>query len=392
VKTIRVDVKVQSERELKIVWNDEQGAWHHYLIHRKAVEIASAEIRAVLLKLVGVALKKSLDDSGALLKELATSGAKLYRTLFAAMDDAKLANRIRVRYEEETDFRLRFNVSASVYAPWGLVYPATDDEVDALPDVHDVQTLGPYAKFWCMSRELATVYDGIPPDVVGRNYDASTLGMIRVVNDETFQAIKSKFSKGSPESEMLDWFHSHYGAPVLKSKDLERAWRDKGSRTGLLYFYCHANATKLALSDEEKIASSDLFLMLSGSQRAPKTSGCLVVINGCSTAVGDPSGDFLLAASQEGLCGFIGTETDVPDVFALRFSLVMLDLLFRQGLTLSEAMLQLHRNHFPLSLLYGLYAHPDFRMPQAGSPAFAAPKNLSFESVGSGRLEANGVI
>jgi hypothetical protein len=70
----------------------------------------------------------------------------------------------------------------------------------------------------------------------------------------------------------------------------------------------------------------------------------------------------------------------------------MLDLLFRQGLTLSEAMLQLHRNHFPLSLLYGLYAHPDFRMPQAGSPAFAAPKNLSFESVGSGRLEANGVI
>jgi hypothetical protein len=139
---------------------------------------------------------------------------------------------------------------------------------------------------------------------------------------------------------------------------------------GLLYFFCHASATALALGPEEMIESSDLFLMLSGANRPPGISGCLVLINGCSTAVGASSGDFLLATAQPGLCGFVGTETDVPDIFALRFSLGLIHLLFR-GLTLGEAMLRMYRDHFPLSLVYGLYAHPSFRMEQDAAPEMA---------------------
>ena len=48
----------------------------------------------------------------------------------------------------------------------------------------------------------------------------------------------------------------------------------------------------------------------------------------------------MAAASQEGLCGFIGSETDVPDLFALRFSLALLHLLFREHLSLGAAMLR----------------------------------------------------
>lgn len=386
MKTIRVDVKVQNERELKVVWNDE-SAWQSYTIDRKAVEAASREIRKVLQELVAEAFAKRLAASGAKLKELAGRGAKLYHALFASMDNQDLADRIRAHYEDAEPFRLRFSVAPAVYAPWGLVYPATADEVEALPVCPVTNELGPYAKFWCLSRQLATVYDRIEPDVVGRNYDTSTLWMIRVINAKTFETVKKEIKEGSSEIKMLGWLGERFGDPIVTLKGLERMWREVGSRTGLLYFYCHANATKLSLDDEEKIDSSDLLLMLSGSRRPPKTSGCLVVINGCSTAVGDPSGDFLAAASQHGLCGFVGTETDIPDVFALRFSLALLDLLFREGLTLSEAMLHMYRTHFPLSLLYGLYAHPDFRMPQEGTPVVTAP-NLSFlDHVGSERLE-----
>jgi hypothetical protein len=53
-------------------------------------------------------------------------------------------------------------------------------------------------------------------------------------------------------------------------------------------------------------------------------------------------------------------------------------------------MAQLYREHFPLSLIYGIYAHPNFRMLQDGAPEIAKQKNFSGDRViGSGRLEAH---
>ena len=207
---------------------------------------------------------------------------------------------------------------------------------------------------------------------------------MRVINQETFDKVKEKLGAES-EVEILKWLD--IAAPaVTTASELENAWRDREGKIGLLYFYCHANATKLALSERDEIESSDLHRALKRRSRAANISGCLLVINGCSTAVGDPNGDFMLVASQEGLCGFIGTETDVPDIFALRFSLALLDLLLREGLTVSAAMLRLYQSHFPLSLLYGLYAHPDFRMPIGGMPKLSTGCNLSFDPVGSAIL------
>jgi hypothetical protein len=388
VKTIRVDVKPHGDRELKIVWNDEQ-AWPTYNISRSAVENASRRIRDVLKGLVQAALGGQLAGSGEILKNLARDGALLYETLFAATEGRPYADRVRRYYSHHEPFRLRFSVETSVFAPWGLVYPAGADEVERLPAMENIADLGPYEKFWCISRELATVYDRIPQDAAGRGYDSSSLGIMRVMNRETFDEVKAKVGLAS-EVEILEWLDAA-APPIVTAKDLRLAWKGRGAKTGLLYFYCHANATRLALSEIEQIESSELLVTLSGATREPNTSGCLLVMNGCSTAVGDPKGDFMVAASQEGLCGFIGTEADVPDIFALRFSLALLDLLFREGLTISVAMLRLYRSHFPLSLLYGLYAHPDFRMPKEGMPKLAASQNLSLGAVGTGRLEGHDV-
>lgn len=384
MKTIRVDVKPQGDRELKIVWNDDQ-AWPSYNISRTAVASASRGIRDALKDLVQAALDGKLAASGNLLKSLAREGSVLYETLFAATEGKHFADRVRRYYAKADPFRLRFSVETSVFAPWGLVYPADTDDVDKLPVIPNIADLGPYDKFWCISRELATVYDRIPQDAAGLDYDSSTLGIMRVINRETFDAVKAKVGIAS-EVELLKWLDKT-APPIVTAKDLRLAWKGRGAKTGLLYFYCHANATKLALSESENIESSDLLVTLSGATREPNNSGCLLVMNGCSTAVGDPKGDFMAAASQEGLCGFIGTETDVPDIFALRFSLALLDLLLREGLTISDAMLRLYRSHFPLSLLYGLYAHPDFRMPKEGTPKPTELMNLSLGAVGTGRLE-----
>jgi hypothetical protein len=388
VKTIRVDVKPRSDRELKIVWNDEQP-WPAYSVSRSAVENASRRIRDALKDLVQAALGGRLAGSGELLKNLAREGALLHETLFAATEGKEYANRVRRYYSEHEPFRLRFSVETSVFAPWGLVYPASADAVETLQVTEDITDLGPYEKFWCIGRELATVYDRVPPDAAGYGYDSSGLGLMRVVHRETFEEMRVKPDIASA-AELLTWLDAT--APmIVTAKDLRLAWKRCGAKTGLLYFYCHANATKLELSNVEGIESSELLVTLSSAPRTPNTSGCLLVMNGCSTAVGDPKGDFMVAASQEGLCGFVGTETDVPDIFAFRFSLALLDLLFREGLTISAAMLRLYRSHFPLSLLYGLYAHPDFRMPQAGMPKPVEITNLSLGAVGTGRLECHDV-
>lgn len=393
MKTIRIDVKeVEDRRELKVVWNDELP-WPAYTIYRPAVERSAREIRRSLRELMSAGLNKTLalERSGRLLKDLARQGAELYQALMTPAGEAAVhPKEIRSYYEQlQEPYALRFCVSNGVFVPWGLVYGANPEALAEDPAEVSADT---YSAFWCLSRKLATVYERLPPDSVGRGQDASSLGMLSVVHPNAFEAAK-KLLPAEAERDFVDWLQNRFGGPIVTGRDLKRVWREAGSDTGLLYFYCHANASTLALSEEEKIEAAELFLTLAGAER-PRPSGrcgCLVLMNGCSTAVGDPASDFLLSTSQAGMCGFVGTETEVPDVFALRFSLSLLELLFREGLTLGDAMQSLYKAHFPLSLLYGLYAHPGFRMPQVLAselPAIGGGTNLSFGQLGTGQLEA----
>jgi hypothetical protein len=347
------------------------------------VDCAGRRVREALAALVDSALEKKLGESPGLLKDLALAGSGLCEALFAATDRADVAKRIRKYYSDDKQFALRFSVETSVFVPWGLVYPAAAEDVEKLPLPADITQPGDYGRFWCLSRELATVYDRIPPDAAGRGAGSEGLSIMRVINKETFDLVSKELAQ-TPEAQLLAWL-DRVAPPILTSKALRQQWKAEGAKTGLLYFYCHANATKLSLGDDS-IESADLLVTLAGASRAPDTPSCLLIINGCSTAVGDPKGDFMAAASQEGLCGFVGTETDVPDLFALRFSLALLYLLFREQLSIGAAMRRLYAEHFPLSLVYGLYAHPDVQMPKSDLPVFGRVANLSKEKAGAGKL------
>jgi hypothetical protein len=387
VKTIRVDIRVQSERELKVVWNDD-SPWPAYTIHRQAIEECAREIRRVLREMVDAALKKQVMSYGGVLKNLGEHGHLLYQALFTKVGGEGRPDRIRNYYERLSEpFRLRFVVSDSVFVPWGLVYPLDPSLLpDRSPDDPTKVDWAPYRAFWCLSRELSTLYDRIPPDAAGVAHDSSAHNLVRIVHPETFERAANPLSD-CPEHHFLGWLSGRYGAPLTTSRALQEFWRKNSAQIGLLYFYCHASASKLALGNDEKIEASRLFLMLAGAHRPPGSSGCLVLINGCSTAVGSPTGDFLISTSHEGLCGFVGTETEVPDIFALRFSLGLLHLLLHDGFSLGEAMHRMYCNHFPLSLVYGLYAHPNFCMPQNQIPDIEVPENFSFGQVGTNRLE-----
>jgi hypothetical protein len=64
------------------------------------------------------------------------------------------------------------------------------------------------------------------------------------------------------------------------------------------------------------------------------------------------------------MSGLIGTEAIVPRDFAALFAIRFLTLMLAQGKSVGESMTQLRHEPglWPLSLLYGCYAQPDYRI------------------------------
>jgi hypothetical protein len=103
-----------------------------------------------------------------------------------------------------------------------------------------------------------------------------------------------------------------------------------------------------------------------------------VFLNGCHTAVGE----FLEATGGDGFCGFIGTETVVPYLFAHRFGAALMSLLY-SGHPLISIMDRLREQHWPLSLVYGLYAYPALRLDPGFTVPVPSTDNYSKMAVGN---------
>ncbi len=377
MRTVTVIVGLESERELRVTWFD-GVPWPPYVILRSTIETLTFDIRRCLKEIVEAALRKDYKAYPSLERKLARRGHLLYQALFLKAGGEGDPARIRQHYELMSEpWSLRFIVDVSVFVPWGLVYPENvDTDVDPL-------------KFWCIGRELSTLYKRILPDAAGSGHNISPLKVLHVVHEDVYKEVRAAEPVLEHERQFLDWRQKNHGDPLSTVEGLKKRWRESKHEIGLLEFYCHASASSLALSDTELIQAAILPIMLAGRKHSPSgIPDCLVVVNGCSTSVGGKSADFVSAISQEGFCGFVGTETEVPDIFALRFAIRLLDLLFNNQLTLGEAMCRLYQRHFPLSLVYGLYALPGFRISQREACDLLSSDtvgNLSYTEVGTGR-------
>jgi hypothetical protein len=145
------------------------------------------------------------------------------------------------------------------------------------------------------------------------------------------------------------------------------------------HFACHceideevASASRLRFSfgNEVTIADLESYFPLLGDKRRPAFRP-LIFLNACGGSQIDP----VMVTSfprffleENGNRGFIGTETNVSDSLAARFSMRFYEELL-SGATLGEAvhrakwtMLTKHNN--PLGILYTVYADPELRLSQ----------------------------
>jgi hypothetical protein len=276
-----------------------------------------------------------------LLVRLARQGQDLHRGLFSEAPK-ELRDHLRRRNTLDRPYDITIVVTpllGELILPWGLIF-------DPRVKVSSKTTDGEFqAGFWCTGRRLATVFQSRhnylpPPSKKG--------GVLSVISRKALEESCGR-TDGWPKS------------------SLYYSWRkltDCGSTTNrdrVLHVFCHGLADCLVIETREgpqRVTSAEFRFY--ASQR-PDDVVEIPILNACGTAHFIASGDWLTHLWSHGLRGFIGSEANVPAAFAWDFGRDLVRALLSDKVDREPVSKVLHRlrvKHWPLSLLYGLYADP----------------------------------
>jgi hypothetical protein len=393
---VEIEIVEKDRTKFRVVWRRYGVPYKPYLIESGDMQTASSEIRVQLAALVSNALERdqalatrdtlnaavAFKNEQDLMKRLVRHCKNLYSALFETANDSGASQSyvdkyIRAELEKESSSKsICFLVPPRVSIPWGLLYEGvlTSDPDPTKPE--------DFSGFWCLKHQVATIFDALvsPIDFVV-TYETEKFHLVWGGDNAEFTKAKRAIKGYGAERKMVAQLLRHYGKPATGSTSLVQAWTENQARLGLLYLFCHADARTLGFSVADTMSVVDFRHGLKKSAASPR---CLVFLNGCFTTNPDENGTFLEATGRDGFCGYIGAETEVPALFAFRFGLAFKSLLYR-GVEVVDAMGQLRRQHWPLSLIYGLYAFPHLRLeahPTFGSMSLPIDVNYSHGPLG----------
>ncbi|HEX8317680.1 hypothetical protein [Longimicrobium sp.] len=320
-------------------------------------------------------------ELGKLLGKLVDAGQSLYTAFFTPepLDistnqdpgggNARAAEewfRTEVDRERGGQVRVHFRVPTALTVPFGLMYSV--GRLSKIP-VSGAFTFDELQDFWCIKFLAYTTYAHSKPFFNDLTLSRAKTKLFAVFHDQ--ERTNAEYETG------LQWIAS---LPFYTSPDeFSTALKITNGCTRILYFYCHASGNTLSLkaNTTDYNLSADRFRAQVFAESRGRKAKVYTILNGCSTATSHDSNaggledeaSWLHVTAQEPLRGFIGTETGVPNLFAWRFGLALLRQLLR-GVPLDEAMLELRRAHWPLSLLYSLYCYPELRLQSSTTDIF----------------------
>ncbi|HEX3529571.1 MAG TPA: hypothetical protein VH988_21125 [Thermoanaerobaculia bacterium] len=379
---IRVKIALHDSVTLKVAWSGKSWEFPPYLIDLGVVSEVSQRVRAALSHLVKESMRGGAARSGALIHSLAQAGFDLYGALFLSQIGSEISGdeiRLWLQRQEGKLFWMSFSVDNRVHIPWGLVYDTDPAQLSGEPDD---TTIEHYQNFWCLKHALSTMYSRMLPFGLQEHVSQENLRVLAAVNRAAFETALDVLSE--PDRAIWETVQSRFWNPKYSTRELFDFWKSSGGDVHLLYFYCHANGNTIALGDDDELTMAKYKLNIRRNGLGQHEASCLVFLNGCSTAVGDPSGGFLEAAGAPGFSGFIGTETEVPNVFALRFGLAFLYYFCCKGQSILAIMDRLRRQHWPLSLAYSTYCYPLLAVLPSEMPALEFEENFSLTQLGTG--------
>jgi hypothetical protein len=283
------------------------------------------------------------------LKQIARQGELLYKYLFSPYPKVKEWLKQQEEAGQAVIIVIRVNPQLKFHAPWGLMFsrPLADENAPISDD--DLKH-----HFWSIKHRLTTVLQS-DLDEISFPQAAAATDSDSLLCRSTMRAVNAK---------LKDFY---------KAGRVSHEWDNQFERkhgNKCLYFFCHSEMAqdegKLSLQiydDTGKRSTVDSadFNLYAGMDRECAE---IVFFNACDTARFQEDRKWLLHVWRNGLRGFVGTEVEVPAAAAWRFGIDFLEKLFSRQRTVLETMeaLRFEKDYWPLVLLYGIYADPEFSL------------------------------
>ena len=375
-----VDISPSTGTRWRVVWMRNNLPYRPYFIDASDIDAVSAAIRAALETLVlhstrGAFAGGRRTEAVPILRALLGHGYTLYDTLFTTADGDAQATADHIR----DDLRKRgdrptiwFRIDDSIHVPWALM---SDAPAPAPPDDG---TPASYPSLWALKYSVATIYDALmSAEDLHPPHDAETFAVVAGVHRGFHEKAREQVA-ATNEAAVFEVLEQRYDAPATNSTELLNRWNDRERTIGLLYLYCHGSQKQVGFEHGDLL---DTAVFKRDYKKKSYPPRCLVFLNGCHTA----AGGFLKATGRAGFYGFIGAETVVPFAFAHRFGAAVIASLYA-GERLHAVLDRLRKQHWPLSLVYGLYAYPFLELIPCFERLALSPENYSDMTVGSETL------
>jgi hypothetical protein len=318
------------------------------------------------------------------LKQLAQAGYLLYKNLFFG-HNSQLDTIGTKLFELSRGSTLNIQIASNKFRfPWGALYLADEDGYD--PDKVEWEN---FLGFKHIIEQVPFQYKALVTD--SRILSRPALNISLNLN----QAVDIDF----PQFHSVAWQETYWqkvealaaqqARPLAMTRrytksEFNAALRNKATQDQILYFFGHAatsfgnleSDSELVLTDGG-ITLSDLSLSTAELPNAP-----LVFLNACHGAELSPIyyGGFMEYFVAKGARGMIGTECEVPIVFATEWARRFFNRFLTGRQTLGEIFLDLRRefyqeDHNPLGLLYSLYCDADTRV----APGLTMNEEIKYE-------------
>lgn len=344
-----------------MAWGNDDGPADPYDIGPATLDATARKVREALADLVRISGSGNLRAQAKALRELASAGSALYFVLFDSPGDqnAEDAKDALINAYERGDRKLRITGHPQVHVPWGLVFDGDPDELPA-----NSNELVTYGNFWGLKYAQSCTLSGYTQKQSKLVRDAGRSKLLSLLNHAEASVAYGNLSETLRESHK-----ALMARPVGVAHDLTRCLEliaEAVSYDTVLNVFTHQSTGSLGLGDGESIdivTFSRLIEKLS-RQNGASPSYSLVMLNACDSAAGSADYSFTCATNRPGMCGVIGTESVVPRDFAATFSIRFLDLVLNKGRSVGESMDELRHDTalWPLSLVYGCYAQPEYRI------------------------------
>ena len=363
VNNIYLKVIPLDQDRLKVTWKDDVNiGYGPYYLARQQVKETVGKIRKELEALTNEYLYNPDPQYSPIMRKLAKEGNTLNFLLFegaAGQESVDKAQKVKRWLNGlEGTIRLNISVSSSVHIPWTLVF---DEDPELIPD--GTINIDDYQGFWGQKYSISVLFSGMSPKELKNPRKRSTFKVISALNNVEY---KNAFS--NLKEKEIQYLNSLLDRPLGKTFEwsaCKKQWEKLGQEDCLLNIFSHATGKELELSDKDclNVIKFRQLFRRENLNESDKECYCFMFLNGCSTAVGDLDNSFINATSEQpGFCGFVGAEASLPAEFAIRFGGAFLSQVLDGGTTVQLALKGLHRQHWPLSILYNSYAHPYFHI------------------------------